>query len=102
MTENKSNLDLVVVIDNVRSAYNVGTIFRTSDGSGASKIYLCGISPCPPSHKISKVALGAENYIPWEKVSQTWRLLDKLHQENYFIITLEQGEKAQNIFTFRP
>jgi len=76
--------ELVVVLDNIRSTYNVGAIFRTADGAGVSKMYLSGITPAPPHPKISKVALGAENYVPWEKVSQTWRLLDDLKNKIIF------------------
>lgn len=91
--------ELVVVLDNIRSTYNVGAIFRTADGAGVSKMYLSGITPAPPHPKISKVALGAENYVSWEKVSQTWRLLDDLKKQDYFLIALEQQAKAKNIFS---
>ena len=91
--------ELVVVLDNIRSTYNVGAIFRTADGAGVSKIYLSGITPVPPHPKISKVALGAENYLPWEKVSQTWRLLENLKKQGYFLIALEQHPKAKNMFS---
>jgi len=101
MVKSKAKREIVVILDNIRSAYNVGSIFRTADASGVSKIYLCGITPCPPQHKISKVALGAENYVAWEKVPSTWRLLEKLHQRGYFIIALEQGTKARNLFKIK-
>ena len=93
--------EIVVVLDNIRSAYNVGSIFRTADAAGIQKIYLCGITPCPPHHKIAKVALGAERYLTWEHQSQTWRLLNNLRKERYFIIALEQGKHAKNIFRFK-
>src|SRR3989344_7063733 len=84
--------ELYVVCDNIRSLENIGSIFRTSDALGVSKIYLCGISGRPPQsgfpasqgnlatlhHKISKTALGAEKTIPFEYCRQTWRLIDKL------------------------
>lgn len=98
MKKNKDAQKIVVVLDNIRSAYNVGAIFRTADAAGVNKLYLCGITPTPLNLKISKVALGSENYIYWEKSKTTWRLLDKLKQEGYFIIALEQGKKAKNIF----
>lgn len=56
----RNNHDLVVILDNIRSTYNVGAIFRTADAAGVAKVYLCGITPSPPNPKISKVALGAE------------------------------------------
>lgn len=103
INQNKSQLfNLVVVLDNIRSTYNVGAIFRTADAGGVSKIYLCGITPTPDKNeKIKKVALGAENYVSWEKVYQTWRLIKKLKKEGYFLIALEQSPKAKNIFKIK-
>ncbi len=97
--QNKFNL--VVILDNIRSTYNVGAIFRTADAAGVSKIYLCGITPSPPNPKISKVALGAEKFLPWEKRKNTWHLLEQLKNEGYFLISLEQGENAKNIFQIK-
>ena len=67
-----------VICDNIRSLENIGSIFRTSDALGVSKIFLCGISGKPPNHKISKTALGAEKTIPFEYCRQTWRLIERL------------------------
>lgn len=92
---------LYVVLDNIRSRENVGSIFRTADAAGVSKIYLCGITPILPHEKISKTALGAEKWIPWEYYKQTWRLLEKLKKENFYIIALEQTVKSENIFRFK-
>ena len=93
-----------MILDNIRSRENVGSIFRTADGAGVSKIYLCGITPIPPHPKISKTALGAESNIPWEYQSQTWKCLLKLKSKNkkLKIIGLEQTKRSQNIFKFRP
>ena len=91
-----SKKERIVVLDNIRSRENVGSIFRTADAAGVSKIYLCGITPTPPHKKISKTALGAETYVPWEYHAQTWRLLRKLK-----VIALEQTRDSQNIFTFK-
>lgn len=98
MKKKKNSKEIIVVLDNIRSTYNVGAIFRSADAVGVSRIYLCGITPAPPNPKISKVALGAEDYIVWEKTKITWRLLEKLKKEGYFIISLEQGKRAKNIF----
>ncbi|RLG16183.1 TrmH family RNA methyltransferase [Candidatus Pacearchaeota archaeon] len=98
MKKKKSPKEIIVVLDNIRSTYNVGAIFRSADAAGVNKVYLCGITPAPPNPKISKVALGAEDYIVWEKTKTTWRLLEKLKKEGYFIIALEQGKRAKNIF----
>lgn len=93
--------DFYVVVDNVRSLENVGSIFRTADALGVAKIYLCGITGRPPQQKISKTALGAEKTIPWEYHKQTWRLLEKLKKDNVKIISLEQTKKSILYTTFK-
>lgn len=96
---------VIVIVDNVRSALNVGSIFRTSDGAGVDKVYLCGITPTPNSsvrEKISKTALGAEKSVSWEHYSQTWRLIKNLKKEGYNIVALEQSKKSIDIFKFKP
>jgi 23S rRNA (guanosine2251-2'-O)-methyltransferase len=91
-----------LILNNVRSCYNVGAVFRTADGAGVNKIFLCGYTPTPDKDpKISKTALGAEKYIPWEKYKQTWRLLEKFKSEKTKIIALEQTEKSVNIFDYK-
>ena len=83
-----------VVLDNIRSLENIGSIFRTSDALGVDKIYLCGISGQPPHHKISKTALGAEKTIPFEYHKSASRLIKKLKAEKVRIVALEQNTKA--------
>ena len=96
-------IETFLILHNVRSSYNVGSIFRTADGAGIAKIFLCGYSPVPDmERKISKTALGAEKYVPWEKHKQTWRLLERLRGEGIKIIALEQTEKSKNIFEYSP
>lgn len=80
-----------VVCDNIRSAFNVGAIFRTADAAGVTKIYLCGYTPCPPRYEIEKVALEAEKTVPWEHVAQTWRLLERLKTQGIQIVVLENN-----------
>lgn len=92
---------LVVVLDNIRSVFNVGSIFRTADALGVEKIFLGGITPTPLHPKMSKVSLGAENYVLWEKRPETWRILSKLKNNNYFLIALESGKQSKNIFDFQ-
>lgn len=107
--------DFYVICDNIRSLENIGSIFRTADALGVSKIFLCGISGKPPHHKISKTALGAEENIPFEYCRQTGRLIDKLkdpafaHKLTGFggrskidIIALEQDKKAVLYTKFKP
>lgn len=88
--------EFYVVCDNIRSLENVGSIFRTSDALGVSKIFLCGISGKPPNHKISKTALGAEKTVPFEYCRQAGRLIDKLKKSKINIIALEQDKRAIN------
>jgi tRNA G18 (ribose-2'-O)-methylase SpoU len=94
--------EFYVICDNIRSLENIGSIFRTADAIGVTKIYLCGISGKPPHHKISKTALGAENNIPWEYCRQTGRLIDKLKKDRISIIALEQDKKAVLYTDFKP
>jgi tRNA G18 (ribose-2'-O)-methylase SpoU len=94
--------DFYVILDNIRSLENVGSIFRTSDALGVSKIFLCGITGKPPHHKISKTALGAENTIPFEYYKQTGRLIDKLKKDKISVIGLEQSKKSVLITKFKP
>lgn len=90
----------VVVLDNLRSVYNVGSIFRTANAVGIEKIYLCGTTPTPLDKNgdrrkdFAKVALGAEDTVLWEYTENTFACVDKLKQENYFIVALEQDEKS--------
>lgn len=83
-----------MIVDNVRSLENIGSIFRTADALGVTKIYLCGIAGRPPHQKITKTALGAEKTIPWEYYKQVWRLIEQLKRENIEIISLEQNKKS--------
>jgi tRNA G18 (ribose-2'-O)-methylase SpoU len=98
----KRPLVLVLVLPNIRSRFNVGSIFRTADAGGVSKIYLCGITPTPPHEKISKVALGAENSVPWAYSRQTGRLLKKLQAEGYHLVALEQSPRSIPYTQYRP
>ncbi|MCK4524906.1 MAG: TrmH family RNA methyltransferase [Candidatus Andersenbacteria bacterium] len=98
--------DFVVICDSLRSLHNVGSVFRTADGVGISKVYLCGITGMPDTQKherqISKVALGAQNYVKWEYVKQSWRIVEKLKKEGYQIVSLEQTPKSISYLKFKP
>jgi len=96
------NKEIYLVLDNIRSRENVGSIFRTADAVGVGKIYLCGITPTPPHEKISKTALGAEACVSWEYRKQTWRLLEKLKKEGVGMVALEQTKESINLFKFKP
>ena len=91
-----------VVCDNVRSLENVGSIFRTADALGVTKLFLCGITGTPPNDKIAKTALGAEKNIPFEYHKQTWRLIEKLKKERINIVVLEQDKKSILYTKFKP
>lgn len=98
----KKNRDFYVICDNIRSLENVGSIFRTADALGVTKIYLCGISGRPPEAKISKTALGAEKTVPWEYVRQTSRLIDRLKRDRVKMVALEQDKEAIDFRKFKP
>lgn len=84
-----------VVLDNVRSLYNVGSIFRTSDAAGVEKIYLCGITGKPPRAEIHKTALGAENSVPWEYYNKSVEIIQTLKIEGHHIVILEHTDQPQ-------
>ena len=86
--------EIFVICHNIRSRHNIGSIFRTADGAGVSKIFLCGITPSPPHPNIEKVSLGAENFVEWEKSKETWRVIEKLKKENFEIVALEQTKNS--------
>src|SRR4029077_4228920 len=94
--------EFYVICDNIRSLENIGSIFRTADALGVTKIFLCGISGKPPHEKISKTALGAEKTIPFEYYKQTWRLVEKLQKEKVSVVALEQHSKAILYTKFKP
>lgn len=88
--------ELILILNNIRSAHNVGSIFRTADASGVSKIYLCGYTPTPVKDlaKIHKTALGAEQVVPWEHFPKAWRLVKKLKESSVTIVALELSARA--------
>lgn len=91
-----------LLLDNIRSLFNVGAIFRTADAAGIDKIILTGITGKPTSEKVKKVALGAEKNVSWEYYWQSWRVVKKLKEEGFFIVALEQTPKSILYTKFRP
>lgn len=91
---------VVGILDNIRSVHNVGSMFRTADGAGISKLYLCGITPSPLDRfgkvrqEFGKVALGAEKTVAWESCASTARLIAKLKKEGFFVIAVEQDPRS--------
>ncbi len=94
--------DFYVVCDNLRSRFNVGSVFRTADAVGVTKLYLGGITPRPPHPEIEKVSLGATATVPWEGQSQTWRLIQELKKRRVQIIALEQTKKSIPYTELKP
>lgn len=83
-------LPFVIVLDNIRSLNNIGSVFRTSDAFLVSEIYLCGITATPPHPDIHKTALGAEESVKWSYSESTIEVVDKLHKEGYVVYAIEQ------------
>lgn len=88
-------LPLTVVLDNVRSLHNVGSVFRSGDAFRIEKIYLCGITATPPSAEIHKTALGAENSVEWEYYPSAHEAVEKLQAEGVFVYAVEQVQNSQ-------
>ena len=85
-------IPLVVVLDDVRSMFNVGSVFRTADAFRIESIFLCGITSCPPHVEIHKTALGAENSVDWIYFNDTIEAVNSLKQSGYEILAIEQVE----------
>jgi tRNA G18 (ribose-2'-O)-methylase SpoU len=90
----RSSLPFVVLVDNVRSLWNVGSIFRTADACGVRKIVLSGISGCPPRPEIRKTALGAEESVAWDYRADAGRALGELREQGYTAVALESTRRA--------
>lgn len=91
---------VIVILDNIRSMHNVGSIFRTADAFAIEKIYLCGITAQPPHREIEKTALGATESVDWEYVKDALELSQKLKAESYKIICIEQTEGSTLLQNF--
>lgn len=91
---------LIVVLDNIRSLNNIGSVFRTSDAFLIQKIYLCGITATPPNKEIHKTALGATNSVEWQYVESTLELIKNLQKEGVYIASIEQAENSTMLDEF--
>lgn len=94
-------LPVAVVLDNVRSAQNVGSFFRTGDAFAVERIFLCGITAVPPNREIHKTALGAEHSVAWSRFESTLECVAHLRGEGYRIMAVEQVEGAVMLGSFR-
>ena len=90
----KNKIPLIVILDNVRSLNNVGSVFRTSDAFLVKAVYLCGITATPPHPEIHLTALGAEDSVEWHYFEDTNAAVDKLHEEGYIVYAIEQVENS--------
>lgn len=100
MRNKKEKQDIVIILDNIRSVYNVGAIFRTADALGIHKIFLCGVTPTPidrfgrERNDLHKSALGAEKNVSWEYNSSTLSCVEQLKEEGYTVVCVEQSKKS--------
>lgn len=100
-------MDFVVVLHDVRSVHNVGSIFRTADAARASKIYCCGITPAPVDRlknlraDFAKVALGAHEYVPWESSKDAAVVIKDLKRDGYNIFAIEQSKRSTPYFEMK-
>ena len=93
---------LIVVLDNIRSLNNIGSVFRTSDAFLIEKIYLCGITATPPHKDIHKTALGSTDSVAWEYAENTIDLIKELQANNVKVLSIEQAENATMLDKFKP
>lgn len=93
---------LVVVLDDVRSMYNVGSVFRTGDAFRIEALYLCGISATPPATEIHKTALGAEGSVEWQHFDSALEAVKRLKENGYVVLAVEQCEGSTKLHEFIP
>lgn len=98
----KPRLPFCVVLNNIRSLHNVGSIFRTADGAGVEKIWLCGYTGYPPQGGIAKTALGAEDHVPWEYRQDVTAVVRDLKAQGYQIALMEQAQGSISHDVFVP
>ena len=102
--KNSKKIPICIILDNVRSANNIGSVFRTSDAFIVDKIFLCGITATPPNKDIHKTALGSTESVSWEYFENTLHAIEKLKKDKWTIISIEQVENSitLNDFTIEP
>ena len=100
--KNSSKTPVIVILDNIRSAHNVGSVFRTCDAFLIDKIILCGITAIPPNKEIRKTALGSSESVDWRYYKNTEEVIMKLKKKDYQIIAVEQANKSIKLESFRP
>jgi 23S rRNA (guanosine2251-2'-O)-methyltransferase len=98
----KGKLPVIVVLDNIRSCHNIGSVFRTADALLIEKIFLCGITATPPNKEIHKTALDAEKVVEWEYCEETFEAINRLKAMKYKIFAVEQVENSIPLPDFKP
>jgi 23S rRNA (guanosine2251-2'-O)-methyltransferase len=98
----QEKLPVVVILDNVRSMHNVGSVFRTGDGFAIERLILCGITANPPHREIEKTALGATASVDWEHYEETTAAVNALREQGYSIIAIEQAQNSTMLHTYQP
>ncbi len=98
----KMKQKIAIILENIRSVHNVGSVFRTSDGAGIDKIICCGYTPTPEHKRIHKVALDAEKSIQWEQYDSSKEACQQLKKDGFEIWILETEKNAENIFNIQP
>ncbi len=100
--KNQKKFPMVLLLDNIRSMHNTGSIFRTADAFRIEKILLCGITACPPKREIEKTALGATKSVEWKYFDKTADAVTELKKQNYIIAAIEQVENSVSLQSFQP
>lgn len=100
--KNAAKIPLIIILDNIRSLNNIGSVFRTADAFLVEKIYLCGITAQPPHKDIHKTALGATETVAWEYAENTLDVVKMLQAQNTQVLAIEQAEKAVMLDEFTP
>jgi tRNA G18 (ribose-2'-O)-methylase SpoU len=93
---------VTVLLDNLRSAFNVGSFFRTADAASIERLVLCGITSCPPHKGVLKTALGAEDTVPWEYTESSFEAAVKLRSRGYELAVIETGVHSIDLFDWNP
>jgi len=97
-----SKTPIIIILDDIRSLHNIGSVFRSSDAFLVEKIYLCGITAVPPNKEIHKTALGATETVTWEHAENVLEVIEKLKKENVAVYAIEQTENSIMLNDFQP
>jgi len=100
--KSRPKLPVVIVLDNIRSQHNVGSIFRTADAFNLEAIYLCGITATPPHREIHRTALGATESVEWRHFNSAIEAIDHLREKRYQVVAVEQTNQSIPLLEFNP